>query len=278
MLKFWKYHGAGNDFVLLDCTHSTPCDDLSSLARHLCDRRHGIGADGLLLLLPSTLADYRMRIFNADGSEPSMCGNGIRCLADYIFKRDNRSEATIETNHIPLKCRRFEDDVAVALVTPEVLLWRHPFQTQELYWVNTGVPHAVLFVDALDKIPVNTRGREIRFDPLFAPHGANVNFASIAPDGSLAVRTYERGVEAETLACGTGAAATAFVAAKVKNLPSPISIKTRSTFDAMVFHSQLRFVIAEKSIEMIGPAREVFTGMGLFFNLTFQVFADLNGI
>src|SRR5581483_1984574 len=264
MLSFWKYHGAGNDFVLLDVSLSTLCVDLSDLARRLCDRRYGIGADGLLLVLPSTTANSRMRIFNADGSEPAMCGNGIRCFASYIFKRDHCSEAMIETNHSILRCRRFEDEIAVDLGIPEVFLWEYPFQNTELYWVNTGVPHAVFFVDELDKIPLNQRAREIRFDPLFAPQGTNVNFVSLTSEGNLAVRTYERGVEAETLACGTGAAATAFVAAKVKNVSSPIAIQTRSSLSEIAFHSQLRFLITEKSLEIIGPAHEVFSGMVSF--------------
>lgn len=265
-VPFWKYHGAGNDFILLDFSLSSPCDDLSLLARHLCDRRHGIGADGLLLLLPSLVADFQMRIFNADGSEPSMCGNGIRCLASYIFKKERLSEVTIETAHAVLRCHQFEGEIAVNLGSPTILHWPAQLENQDLYVVNTGVPHAVLFVDALDEIVVNELGRQIRFHPRFSPEGVNVNFVSVSKEGEVAIRTYERGVESETLACGTGAAAAAFAAKKVKNLEPLISIQTRSSFEGrkISYHRQLRFQFSRDDnpeIEMIGSAKEVFSGV-----------------
>ena len=263
--SFWKYHGTGNDFVLLDFSLSSPPVDLPNLARHLCDRRHGIGADGLLVLLPSSRADFRMQIFNADGSEPSMCGNGIRCLASYIFKRDQLLEVSIETAHAVLKCRRFEGEVAVNLGVPTTFYHNLPVENQNIYVVNTGVPHAVIFVDHLDEIDVNQLGRQVRFSPHFSPQGVNVNFVSVTHDGKVAVRTYERGVEAETLACGTGAAAAAFVTMKVKKLESPIPIQTRASFDGskISYHQQLRFCFSKgenPEIEMIGSAHEVFAG------------------
>jgi len=263
-VQFWKYHGAGNDFVLLDFSLSAPDVDFSNLARRLCDRRSGIGADGLLLLLPSSVSDFRMRIFNADGSEPSMCGNGIRCLASYIFKRDGRSEVAIETAHAVLNCRQYEGGVAVNLGLPTILSWKTPIANQDLYVVHTGVPHAVVFVDELDEVDVNERGRQIRLSPHFSPEGVNVNFVSVSKDGRVSIRTYERGVEAETLACGTGAAAAAFVVMKVKNLESPISIQTRASFDKISYHEQLRFRFSKNDrpeIEMIGCAQEVFNGV-----------------
>lgn len=267
-LPFVKYHGAGNDFVLMDFYHQVPCPDLSALARSVCDRRHGIGADGLLLLFPSTVADFQMRIFNADGSEAAMCGNGIRCLASYILKSRNIcSEIAIETLHAVLKCRKLEDQIAVNMGPPTKVHWPIDLEGQSAYVVDTGVPSAVIFVDALDQVDVANEGRRLRFDPRFAPGGVNVTFASTMHDGRVAVRIYERGVEAETLACGTGAAAAAFVAKEVKHLTSPISVLTRTSFEPsqMGYHQKLRFFFSESdegncAIEMVGPAEEVFEG------------------
>jgi diaminopimelate epimerase len=253
-LPFVKYHGAGNDFVLVDSCRSVPASDLPGLARALCDRQHGVGADGLLLLWPSTVASYRMQIFNSDGSEPAMCGNGIRCLADYIFKREPAlSEVAIETRHAVLKCRKVEGGIAVNMGAPAVLHWPLELEEKVIYVVDTGVPHAVVFVDDLDGMDLTEQGRQLRFHPRFAPHGVNVSFAKVTAEGSVALRTYERGVEAETLACGTGAAAAAFVAMKMKNLTPPISILTRSS-------EQMYLLFSENSMELIGSAQEVFEG------------------
>lgn len=267
-LLFFKYHGAGNDFVLLDFTQFLPSFDFSNLARDLCDRRRGIGADGLLLLFPSTIADFRMRIFNADGSEPSMCGNGIRCLAKHILSRNPQlNEVFIETLHAVLRCRRHEEGIAVNLGTPSVLHWQFQLDGAELFVVHTGVPHAVVFVDHLDEVEVERLGKHIRFHPYFSPNGVNVNFIALKEDGKLAVRTYERGVEGETLACGTGAAAAAFVATEVKNLSAPVSVLTRSSFDpgVIVYKPHMHFLFPKNEtgaceIEMIGRAQEVFGG------------------
>jgi diaminopimelate epimerase len=264
-MRFWKYQGAGNDFVLLDCIKELPPSDLSCLAKQLCDRRCGIGADGVLLLLPSDRADFRMRIFNADGSEPSMCGNGIRCLAQYVFSRYSElSEITIETSHASLRCRKHGDQIAVNLGAPSILHWQLQLEGAELFVVHTGVPHAVMFVDNLDEVEVEKLGRQIRFHPYFFPEGANVNFASVAPSGQISVRTYERGVEGETLACGTGAAATAFVALKKHNLQGPISVHTRTSFiPGAIYKPHMHFQFCNANsceIEMIGTASEVFEG------------------
>jgi diaminopimelate epimerase len=267
-IPFTKYHGAGNDFVLMDFRRFHPQCNISILAQRLCERRLGIGADGLLLLLSSTIADYRMRIFNADGSEASMCGNGIRCLFDFIQKEENiSSEIRIETSHAVLKCRRVDGDIAVHLGAPEILHWPIELSQGPVFVIDTGVPHAVLFVDEIDKVDVAKEGASIRFHPQFAPLGVNVNFAAIHPQGQVAVRTYERGVEAETMACGTGAAAAAYAAMKQRGLASPISVLTRLSFgeDLIPYQRALRFQFCKDSqgdmqIEMMGRAQEVFAG------------------
>ena len=266
--SFSKYQGAGNDFVLIDLTMSSAPLDLPSFARYLCNRRLGIGADGLLLLLPSSLADYRMCIFNADGSEASMCGNGIRCLFDFIQKyKEGGSTLSIETLAGVLRCKRDGKKISVDLGPASIIHWPIEIFDAKVFVVDTGVPHAVLFVDKLDLIDLEKEGREIRLHPHFLPHGVNVNFVLIHPDGKLAIRTYERGVESETLACGTGAAAAAFVAMKHYHLASPIHVLTRKAFEGkkIEYSQHLHFCFPEVSpglysIEMIGGAQEVFTG------------------
>ena len=262
MIPFVKYHGAGNDFVLLDVRHFNLPLEPSMIARRICQRRWGIGADGLLLLLSSPIADYRMRIFNADGSEPSMCGNGIRCIVDFLHKRCNSpSEITIETLHGVLKCRKMSNEIAVNLGPPAILHWPIDMAIGPAFVVNTGVPHAVVFIDDLDKIDIESLGRKIRNDPRFGPDGVNVNFVSVTQD-KVALRTYERGVEGETLACGTGAAAAAYVAKEQLQLLSPISIWTRSSFETekIQYQKQLRFLFSQSEIEMVGTAHVVFEG------------------
>ncbi len=264
-IPFVKYHGAGNDFILIDFCRNCSLTPLPSLARRLCDRRHGIGADGLLLLLPSRSADYRMVILNADGSEPAMCGNGIRCLADYIFKYHNSLfEVAVETQAGIFQCRRVGDEIAVDLGIPTVLHFPIIIDEADVYVVNTGVPHAVLFVEDLEQISVALQGKAIRFHPHFTPGGVNVNFAKVMENGKVALRTYERGVEAETLACGTGAAAAAFAAMKVKQCNGPISILTRSSFDSSpsTYRETIRYSFTDNgAMEMVGSAEMVFEGI-----------------
>jgi diaminopimelate epimerase len=257
-LPFVKFQGAGNDFVLIDCFGSPPPSSLPELARALCDRRRGIGADGLLIALPSEKADFRMQIFNADGSEPTMCGNGIRCLVDYLQKRQNASESvTIETGSGILSCRKEGEEIAVNLGAPSVLHFPIELDGKQLFVLNTGVPHAVIFVDAIDQVDLKKWGPYFRFHPQFVPEGVNVNFAQLLPSGQIAVRTYERGVEGETLACGTGAAAVAYAAWKLHSLLQPVTVLTTPP---------LRFFFPKDNngihaIEMVGAAVQVFEGL-----------------
>ena len=267
---FIKYEGAGNDFVLLEGRHLDPLMDLSSLSAFLCDRRKGIGADGLLLLTPSAVADYRMRIFNADGSEPSMCGNGAYCLIHYIDRFISPfTTLSLETRHAILQCRKIGEEIALNLGPASVLHFPiHLEENTPCYVVNTGVPHAVLWTDQLNQIDLENRGRELRFDSRFAPCGVNVNFAKLTQGNVLQMRTYERGVEGETLACGTGAAAVAFVAKQLYRLPCPIRVATRRDFhsEEIEYSPQLKFLFSSNAqgdteVEMIGSAHVVFEGI-----------------
>jgi len=267
-ISFTKYHGSGNDFILIDSCHLPSQFDIPLFARSLCDRRQGIGADGLIVLCSSSVADYKMRIFNADGSEPSMCGNGIRCLYDFIQRRENcSSELKIETLHGILKCRRLNEEIAINLGAPRILHWPIELPQGVVFVVNTGVPHAILFDDELDNKNVSEEGAKIRFHPQFAPVGVNVNFVSVTSQGQIKLRTYERGVEGETLACGTGAAAAAFVSMKHYGLKEPISVFTRLSFEKgpIEYRQDLRFQFCsdnkgELEIELLGSAKKVFEG------------------
>ncbi|MFI5333916.1 MAG: diaminopimelate epimerase [Chlamydiales bacterium] len=242
---FSKYHGAGNDFILIDDREAHfPCD--SFYIKQLCHRQYGIGADGLILLQRSTLAHGRMRIFNADGGEAEMCGNGIRCLFDFAYRLGAiEKEARIEVSSSIYKCSFEKNQVKVLLPMPTYC--------PDTGIVNSGVPHFVQFVENLDHFEVEKRGREIRFDVRFMPHGSNVTFAEIIKD-KVKIRTYERGVERETLACGTGAVAAAFLVLQKFASKHPVSIVTSS-------NEKLEVVQTKNGMELIGPATEVFTGI-----------------
>lgn len=200
---FWKYEGAGNDFVLLRDADVT-ADDV----RALCDRHRGIGADGLMVLSDAPGYDFRMTYYNSDGGRAAMCGNGARCIALFAHHLGigGRTLRFIGSDGEHTARIISEKVVEVGMCDVEGVE-----RSGEGWVLDTGVPHYVEFVEDIDAVDVAARGREIRFDARFAPEGVNVNFAAI-DDGVLRVRTYERGVEGETLACGTGATAVAIAA------------------------------------------------------------------
>mgnify|MGYP005754917983 CR=1 FL=1 len=209
--KFYKYQGAGNDFVLLDARDSRP--DLSrETVAALCDRHFGIGADGLMALEPAAEGgEFYMRYFNADGGESTMCGNGGRCIALFAhhlgiggtLKRFDSSDGVHEAEILEADGDRGR--VRLRMADVEGCEARDNY-----FFLNTGSPHYVEFVDDVDAVDVYGRGRAIRYSDAFAAQGGtNVNFVQLLPDGNFRIRTYERGVEDETLACGTGATACA---------------------------------------------------------------------
>lgn len=268
MTAFIKCHGAGNDFVLIDATLGAPLPtDLSAWARRICDRRQGVGADGLLLLLPSPSADFRMRVFNADGSEPSMCGNGAYCIACYINERKAPFDALLlETGCGVISFRKIEGRIALLFPPPQILLWPLVIEEEIAYVVDTGVPHVVLWVDDLGAARVEEAGRRIRSAEPLGPRGANVNFVQQIAPSQIAVRTYERGVEAETLACGTGAAAAALVALRLgRVVTSSVEVFTRLDFRSMQNSLSHRLLYSgsegEERLEMMGSCVFVFEGM-----------------
>ncbi|MDP3041203.1 MAG: diaminopimelate epimerase [Candidatus Omnitrophota bacterium] len=242
-IKFTKMVGSGNDFIVIQ---GKPFGNLSVLAKTLCNRRFGIGADGLLILEKSKKADIRMRIFNADGSEAQMCGNGARCAAYVIAssqrrrgnlkKRDCFAPAglamTIETKAGVINGQVHGKRVKVRITGPKGIKLDMPIKVNgrsiKVNFINTGVPHTVVFVNGINAIDVRQIGASIRNHAKFRPAGTNVNFVEVKEPNTISIRTYERGVEDETLACGTGSAAAALIFALKNNLDNLIKVKTES--------------------------------------------------
>lgn len=240
MIPFTKMVAAGNDFIVVDARPrrlSALKGRWAAVARTLCDRHHGIGGDGVLVLEPSRAADVKMRVFNPDGSEASMCGNGARCVALHLTRqgRGHRTVA-IETGAGILSARTRGNRVAMQMMPPSGLRPGLALavggRTVHATAIRMGVPHLVVPVTALDRVDVHRMGRALRSHRAFGPQGTNVDF--IQPNGRwsrLRVRTYERGVEAETLACGTGVTASAIVHGLQHARRSPkqrITVETRS--------------------------------------------------
>lgn len=221
--KFWKMNGAGNDFIMIDdraLNHSLDRDLLAGLAAE-------IGCEGILLLQPSNVADLKMRFFNPDGNEAEMCGNGARCFARLAYDlKAAPQKMRIETIAGLVGAEVFAEQVQLTMTEAKGLRLHIQLpDLPEIHWINSGVPHAVVRVESANKAPVLSLGRSIRNHAEFAPAGTNVNFVEVRPDGSLRLRTYERGVESETGACGTGSVATALIAAQLGWIDLPVRVQ-----------------------------------------------------
>ncbi|MFH1058200.1 MAG: diaminopimelate epimerase [Pseudomonadota bacterium] len=239
-LKFAKMNGSGNDFVLIDNRAAGIAPELMpALARGVCARGRSVGADGLIILEPSDRVDprlgrvdFRWHFFNADGSSAEMCGNGGRCAARFAFANGLAGAAMVfDTIAGPIRAWVDGATVKLEMVPPggayAGLSLDGPAGPVQVAGINTGVPHAVVAAEDLEAAPVRDLGRHLRFHQHFAPAGTNVNFVR-AKDAELWVRTYERGVEDETLACGTGAVASALMAGSWGWLKSPVTVRVRS--------------------------------------------------
>lgn len=227
IIEFYKLQASGNDFILIENEKlKMKNEKLKKFAKKYCERKFGVGADGMLVIEPSKPADFKMRIFNSDGSEAEMCGNGARCAGLWaeICREQSRpfpsikfetKAGIIETTSLVKRGNNY-GNVAVKMSKPFGLQPDLPItfagKTIKANFINTGVPHTVVFVEGLDNIDVAGIGREIRFHKQFQPVGTNVNFVEILKEDRINIRTYERGVETETLACGTGSAAGAVLA------------------------------------------------------------------
>jgi diaminopimelate epimerase len=218
-IEFYKMSGSGNDFIIIDNRDlSLDVGDLPDFARRVCARKISVGADGLLLIEPSKSVDFKWRFFNSDGSVAEMCGNASRCVARYAHLQGiAREKMSFETIAGIITAEVRGDVVKVKLTDPSVLKpgQKIILDDQEclLDCIDTGVPHAVSFVDHLDTCAVFEQGRKIRRHESFQPRGTNANFVSVLNRHEMKVRTYERGVEDETLACGTGVVASVLAAA-----------------------------------------------------------------
>ena len=264
-LQFTKMNGAGNDFVMLDnrdLSLSLTTDQIANL----CDRHRGIGADGLLCVEPATAAgDFKMRYYNADGGEAEMCGNGARCFGRFVnhLHGDTLTKILFETLAGMISAEFESGQVRINMSAPHGLKLAETLpvsaETLTVHSVNTGVPHAVVFVEDLETVPVCEWGAALRYHTAFKPRGTNANFAKVLSPGSIAIRTYERGVEGETLACGTGMVACALIHHELTGVPSPISVLVKGG-------DTLRVGFTEASpheytdVTLFGPADFVFTG------------------
>ena len=259
-------NGAGNDFILLDNRSGTYPLEKNTLAR-LCDRHRGIGADGVLAVESPSIAgmDFRMRYFNADGGEAEMCGNGARCFARFAARLMSPppSRVSFETAAGPIVAVLDGDLVTLEMGMPSDhrALQSLEFASGrgEVDFLNTGVPHAVVFVERVGDVPVVEWGRALRNHEAFAPRGTNVNFVEVAAD-RLLIRTYERGVEDETLACGTGVCAAALLHARRTGAPSPVAVEVKGG-DVLRVSFQQSGEGSFSDVRLTGPADFVFEGV-----------------
>lgn len=260
---FWKMHGAGNDFILLDDRAARfPCAD-SALIRHLCDRHAGIGSEGLLLVQSSTRGNFRMRFFNPDGAEAGMCGNGARCIARLAYDLGAAPACMhIETTSGMLEAEILSDIVRLHLPAPVDCRCHQTLeldnQTVRYHAIHTGVPHAVVETQALDSMDVCRIGAAMRHHAAFAPQGTNVDFMAITGAHALRVRTYERGVEAETPACGTGITACALIAGRLGRVTPPVHVTCKHG-DTLEVNYRLTNDGFE-AVTLLGPVTYVFEG------------------
>ena len=268
-IPFVKLQGNGNDFVLIDEMGGSviPDDMKGEFARFYCNRRFGIGADGILFVSPSDSCDIQMRLFQPDESEAEMCGNGIRCLAKYAYDSEyTGEECTVETQAGVMAVTMAYNDEDEFSATIDMGAadfssagipaegdgeFRLEYDGLTVYAVNTGVPHAVVFVDDVKAVNIYTVAPGIRSHPIF-PEGANVNFVQIDSEDSITIRTYERGVEDETYSCGTGSTAAAAVAHHLGKMPETVHVQTLG--------GPLTIMMND-TIKMEGPAVTVFAGI-----------------
>jgi len=264
-LKFTKMSASGNDFILINNfdRRITP-EEGSYLAQRLCRRALSVGADGLILIEPplSGKAQFSWRFYNADGSEAEMCGNGGRCAARFaVLEGLAQSPLSFRTKAGLIRAEVFERTVNIQLTPPQDLTLDLTIDLDEkslvVSYINTGVPHVVLlWEEPLEKAPVKKWGRALRFHPRFAPEGANVNFVRVTGPQSLHIRTYERGVEGETLACGTGATAAALVAAAKGLVLPPVKVLTAGGEELIIhFDPEKKDV---KTVFLEGKARVIY--------------------
>ncbi|MEP7142756.1 MAG: diaminopimelate epimerase [Ferruginibacter sp.] len=254
-IEFYKYQGTGNDFVILD-NRENECPLLTTKqVMHICHRHFGIGADGLMLLCKKDGYDFEMVYYNSDGNESSMCGNGGRCLVKFAYDRGivKSSYRFVATDGDHLAEIDSHGAVSLQMKNVNTVTYHNSYTL-----INTGSPHFVKFASKVEDIDVVATGRDIRYSKEFGPGGVNVNFVESLDEDSIFVRTYERGVEDETLSCGTGVTAAALLSAHNENGFNTVVVKTPGGYLSVEFDK-----IDDQHFENIwlrGPAEFVFKG------------------
>lgn len=253
IILFNKYQGAGNDFIIIDNRKGILNPENSQLIIKLCDRRFGIGADGLILISGSLQYDFEMKYFNSDGFESTMCGNGGRCSADYAIRTEIAGKK-LTFKAIDGVHKAISEEGIIRLQMNDV---KDPAIINGNYFINTGSPHYVIFKNDVKDIDVNTEGKKIRWSDEFAPGGTNVNFVETEQNG-IYVRTFERGVEEETLSCGTGVTASAIASVLSGHFNTKsVSVRTKGGNLSVSLNVTGKHI---SDIWLSGPATFVFEG------------------
>lgn len=262
-LKFYKFEGTGNDFIIIDSRLNEPLENPDLLGKILLDRHFGVGGDSLLYLEESKNADIKMRVIEIDGTESSMCGNGARCVGAYLSKFFNKDECKIETlagiknvkkageNEFELFMGKMQELGKFLRYSKDETELKVNLFGLEMYVVNSSEPHAVIITDNIKKIPINKAIKIAKYKNMF-PYGINVNFVEIESPSLFYIRTIERGIYGETLACGTGTVASAYVLNKHFNGKNFLTATTKG--------GKLKVRITQNGNYLSGPARFIFWG------------------
>lgn len=271
-IHFYKMSGGGNDFIIIN-TFNTHLEtiDKDKLAILLCNRYFSIGADGLIFIEPSYKADFFYRHYNPDGSLANICGNGSRCISLFAYTKNYAGQKMkFESPAGIFSSEIFPDNqtVKVSFVPAINLRLNIPINTNDfagnVHYIEPGVPHAILFFDNIEELDVAKIGKQILYHPQFQPAGTNVNFVSISDDKNIKLRTFERGLEYETMACGTGAISSSILTNIIKNLQPPIYVHTKGgmilEIDFTIKHDSNSNPIGAENITMTGEAKFVFEG------------------
>jgi diaminopimelate epimerase len=274
-INFSKATASGNDFVIIDNRQNILKDYTNDLIKSLADRRFGIGADGVILIEQIPESEFSMKYYNSDGFLGSLCGNGARCTAKYIYENITMRDQ-IDFEALGKKYSAIVRADTVKLFLPDLLIDNQIIDIKlkdrsiTSYFINTGSPHAVIFIDSIKKniklseIDVTGLGKEIRYSSVFQPNGTNVNFVNILSNDLIELRTYERGVEDETLACGTGSIASAIISFLSGNMMSPVKVQTRGGETFTVGFSIKNFTASDLFLE--GHAKLVYNGYFYYDN------------
>ena len=262
-IPFMKLSGAGNDFVIINNFAKIVDSTDTEFVQKLCQRRMSVGADGVLLVEKADDVDFRMRYFNADGGEVETCGNGARCISKFAYLNGIASEQMrFLTNAGIYESEIVGENVKVRMSDPTDIRLNVPLQLDDgmhaVGFANSGVPHVVFFVEDLERTDVFGLGQQTRYHDNFKPDGTNANFIRVESPGLIDIRTYERGVEDETLACGTGSIASAIIAATLGKVVSPVSVKTASGI-VLKIHFEVEDE-GPQNVYLEGDARVIYVG------------------